>query len=311
MQGADLRQRIRVAALVLAVSVTALDAQQPTFRTAGVVVPVFVTVTDAQQRLVTDLVEADFEVLDNDKLQPLTVFDNRYRPISVVVLLDTSLSMTGNLRLVRDAAEQFVIRLFPQDQAKVGAFHDRLELSANFTSDRDALVSDIKNLHFGNSTRLYDAIELALDELKATGERRVILVLTDGDDFGSSIGSGEILERARNEEVMVYAIGVESDYFDGVQRRRTRPDSGLKRIASETGGGYFVLQKTGELGATFTRVAQELHSQYVLGFTPGSLDNKVHKLTVKVKKPGLTARARRSYLATPKTDKQGKKPGGS
>src|SRR5687767_9793670 len=131
MQGVDLRRRTRVAVLALAASVTALHAQQPTFRSAGVVVPVFVTVTDAQQRLVTDLVEADFEVLDNEKLQPLTVFDNRYRPISVVVLLDTSLSMTGNLRLVRDAAEQFVIRLFPQDQAKVGAFHDRIELSAN------------------------------------------------------------------------------------------------------------------------------------------------------------------------------------
>jgi Ca-activated chloride channel homolog len=311
MRGALRRQRWRVAALTLVASVVALDAQQPTFRSAGVVVPVFVTVTDAEQRLVTDLVEADFEVLDNDKLQALTVFDNRYRPISVVVLLDTSLSMTGNLRLVRDAAEQFVIRLFPQDQAKVGAFHDRIELSATFTSDRDALISDLKGLHFGNSTRLYDAIELAIDELKATQERRVILVLTDGDDFGSSIGSGEILERARNEEVMVYAIGVESEYFDGVQRRRTRPDSGLKKIASETGGGYFVLHKTSELGATFTRVAQELHSQYVLGFTPGSLDNKVHKLAVKVKKPGLTARARRSYLATPKADRQDKKSGGS
>src|SRR5262245_21670884 len=155
----SLHRRTVVTASALTMVSATLAAQQPMFRSTGVVVPVFVTVTDAQQRLVTDLVEADFEVLDNDKPQQLSVFDNKYRPISVIVLLDTSLSMTGNLRLVRDAAEQFVIRLLPEDKAKVGAFHDRIEMSAQFTNDRDSLVSEIKNLHFGNSTRLYDAIE--------------------------------------------------------------------------------------------------------------------------------------------------------
>jgi Ca-activated chloride channel family protein len=291
-------------AIALAVGATiALIAQQPTFRTAGVVVPVFVTVTDSQQRLVTDLVEADFEVLDNDKTQTLSVFDNRYRPISIVVLLDTSLSMTGNLKLLRAAAEQFIIRLFPQDEARIGAFHDRIELSAAFSNDRDALISDLRNLDFGNSTRLYDALDFGLDALQEAKERKVILVLTDGDDYGSRKGSNDILDRARAEEVMVYVIGLESDYFNGAQRVQTRPDRGLKRIAEETGGGYFVLEKSSELGATFTRVAQELHSQYVLGFAPANLDNKIHRLTTKVKRQGMTARARRSYVATPKTSR--------
>jgi Ca-activated chloride channel family protein len=291
-------------AITLAIGATiALVAQQPTFRTAGVVVPVFVTVTDSQQRLVTDLVEADFEVLDNDKTQKLSVFDNRYRPISIVVLLDTSLSMTGNLKLLRAAAEQFIIRLFPQDEARIGAFHDRIELSAAFTNDRDSLISDLRNLDFGNSTRLYDALDFGLDALQEAKERKVILVLTDGDDFGSRKGSNDILDRARAEEVMVYVIGLESDFFNGRERIQTKPDRGLKKIAEETGGGYFVLEKTSELGATFTRVAQELHSQYVLGFTPATLDNKIHKLTTKVKRQGMTARARRSYVATPKTSR--------
>jgi VWFA-related protein len=292
-----------LAASLAAGTTIALVAQQPTFRTGGVVVPVFVTVTDSQQRLVTDLVEADFEVFDNDKLQTLTVFDNRYRPISIVVLLDTSLSMTGNLKLLQAAAEQFIIRLFPQDEAKIGAFHDRIELSAAFTNDRDSLISDLRNLHFGNSTRLYDALYFGLDALQEAKERKVILVLTDGDDFGSKRGSSDILERARTEEVMVYVIGIESDFFNGRERIQTRPDRGLKRIAEETGGGYFVLEKTSELGVTFTRVVQELHSQYVLGFTPANLDNKVHKLATKVKRQGATARARRSYVATSKTSR--------
>jgi VWFA-related protein len=78
---------------------------------------------------------------------------------------------------------------------------------------------------------------------------------------------------------------------------RSRPDGGLRRIADETGGGYFELQKTTDLAPTFTRVAHELHSQYVLGFTPTQLDGKIHKLAVRMKQPGMTARARRSYLA--------------
>jgi len=80
---------------------------------------------------------------------------------------------------------------------------------------------------------------------------------------------------------------------------RSEPDSGLKKIADETGGGYFELKKTADLAPTFTRVAQELHAQYVMGFTPMQLDGKVHKLSVRVKKPGMTARARRSYVAAP------------
>ena len=73
----------------------------------------------------------------------------------------------------------------------------------------------------------------------------------------------------------------------------------MRKLSEETGGGFFMLKKKDELGPTFTRVAQELHSQYVIGFTPQSLDGKIHKLDVKVKKPGMTARARRSYLASP------------
>ena len=86
-------------------------------------------------------------------------------------------------------------------------------------------------------------------------------------------------------------------YFNGQQRVRTKPDSGLRKIADETGGGYFELTKASELAPKFTKVAQELHSQYVIGFTPTMLDNKVHKLAVKMKQPGMTAQARRSYLA--------------
>lgn len=126
--------------------------------------------------------------------------------------------------------------------------------------------------------------------------RRVVLVFTDGEDTGSRSNGGDVLDQARREEVMIYAVGLRSDFFNGSRQVRSKPDSGLKRLAEETGGGYFELEKTSDLAPTFTRVAQELHSQYVLGFTPAVLDGKVHRISVRAK-AGMTVRTRRSYLA--------------
>jgi Ca-activated chloride channel family protein len=291
-------------ALALAASVSiVLAAQQPpaaqgpTFKSGTQIVSLFVTVADATRRLVPGLTQEEFDVFDNEKPQPIVFFQNEIQPITVVVMLDTSGSMTLTLDLLRQAAEQFLIRLLPADKGRVGAFNDKIQFSSRFTSDRDQLVTDVKNLDYGNGTRLWDAVGASLDELKAVEGRRVILVFTDGDDTASRLGQGTIIERARADEVMIYAIGLESNYFNGQHMVRTKPDSGLRRIADETGGGYFELKKSSELASTFTKVAQELHSQYVIGFAPTQLDNRVHKLAVKMKQPGMTARARRSYVA--------------
>jgi Ca-activated chloride channel family protein len=291
-------------ALVLATMTAAaiqlpITAQQAPFRSGTGIVSLFATVVDSEKHLVTDLTKDDFEVFDNDKPQPLAVFDSEVRPITVVVLLDTSLSMTGNLEQLSRAAEQFVLRLLPEDKGRIGAFNDKIEFGGEFTSDRDALISDVKNIDYGNGTRLYDALVQGVDELHNIEGRRVILVFTDGDDQGSRTGMGTAIDRARADEVMVYAIGFQSDYFDGVRMVRTRPDRGLQKLADETGGGYFELKKSADLGPTFSRIALELHSQYVLGFEPAQLDGKVHKLGVRVKKPSMVARARKSYLAAP------------
>jgi Ca-activated chloride channel family protein len=214
-------------------------------------------------------------------------------------MLDTSGSVTASIALIKSAAEQFLIRLLPEDKGRVGAFNDKVQINSRFTNNRDELISAAKDLDYGNGTRLWDAVSLALDELQGKDGRRVILVFTDGDDTGSKARLGGVMDRARAEDVMVYAIGLESIYFNGQQTVRSRPDAGLKKIAEETGGGYFELKKSADLSSTFTRVAQELHSQYVLGFAPAQLDGKVHKLLLRMKQPGMTARARRSYLADP------------
>lgn len=283
---------------IAVLGLTVAAAQEPTFRSGSRVVPSFVTVVDSSNRLVTDLTKDDFEILDNGRPQEITTFDNEVRPFTVVVMLDTSVSMTDRLDDLNNGAEQFLLRLLPHDKGMVGAFNDKVEFASGFTSDRNSLVSSLKRLDFGNQTRLYDGVHASLDELENVEGRKVILLFTDGADFGSKLSSGKALDRARDAEVMIYGIGLETEFFNGQMVVRSKPDSILNRFATETGGGYFDLKKDADLNSSFTRIAHELRSQYLLAFSPAALDGKVHRLEVRVKRPGLKARSRRSYTAT-------------
>jgi Ca-activated chloride channel homolog len=270
---------------------------QPVFRAGVRTVPVYSTVLDANGRLVPDLEQGDFSVLDNGKPADIALFSSEPQPFTAVVMLDTSASMTANLKLLNRAAEQFLLRLLPVDRAQVGAFNDKIQMSGEFTNNRDELIADLNDLYFGNPTRLNDAIGASLDALKGMEGRRVVLVFTDGEDTSSRTKFSTVLARARDEEVMVYSIGLESEYFNGVRVVRSRPSRDLRKISEETGGGYFELSQTADLAPTFSRVATELRSQYLIAFTPTTLDGKVHKLEVRVNRPGMTVRARKSYLA--------------
>lgn len=286
------------AAIAAATLALPLLQQQPTFRSGSKTVAIYATVIDGNNRLVPGLEAGDFEVLDEGKPVQLTLFDNNVQPFTAAIALDTSGSMTANIARVQEAAEQFVIRMLPGDKAAVAYFNDQLFFSPNFTNDRDALSRYIRNeMRFGNATVLWDAIDASLDRLQLIDGRKVVVALTDGDDFGSKTDFDDVRERARENEVMVYSIGFTSDYFDGVKRVRSKPSHNLKKLAQETGGGFFELEKTADLNTTFTRVIQELHSQYAMAFQPDRLDGKVHKLQVRLKKPGMTARARQSYVA--------------
>ena len=292
----------RIAALIattaLALTVTA-TAQKQTIKVSTDNVAVYVTVTDNEKRLVPDLVLQDFEILDNLKPVNITVFENKPVPIATVVMIDTSGSITASLGFVKEGAEQFLLRLLPEDKAQVGEFSDKIKFHpGNFIDDRDRLIYLLKNeLDFGYPTRLWDAVDQSIDRLLPEDGRKVVVVFTDGDDTASKLGVGRVMDHAREKDVMVYAVGLQTEYFNGQQKVRSSPDRSLKKLAEDTGGGYFELKKTADLGATFTRVAQELHSQYVLGFSPETLDGKIHKLEVRVKKTGMNARARKTYVA--------------
>ena len=287
-----------IAILVAATLTVAAGQETPTFKATTQIVSVPATVLDGQGRLVPNLEQDEFTILDNGKPQQITFFQNETQPFTVVVMLDYSASMTSSLDLLRAASEQFLLRMLPQDKGQVGAFSDRIEFSGQFTNDRDDLISALRDLQYGNPTRLWDAVDQSIDMLKPVDGRKVVLVFTDGDDTYSKTGFGAVLDHAKQNEVMVYAIGLQSTYFNGQRMVRSQPDRSLKKIAEETGGGYFELKKTDELAPTFTRVAQELHSLYTIGFSPAALDGKEHKLDLKMKQSGMVARARRSYVAS-------------
>src|SRR5438046_5373618 len=205
---------------LLAAATLTLAAQQegPTFKSTTQVVSVPATVLDAEGRLVPNLDQDQFTILDNGKPQEITFFQNETQPFTVVVMLDYSASMTNSLDLLRAAAEQFLLRMLPQDKGQVGAFRDKIEFSGKFTNDRDDLISALRDLQYGNPTRLWDAVDQSVEMLKPIDGRKVVLVFTDGDDTYSKTGFGTVLGKATENDVMVYAIGLQFTYLKGQRR---------------------------------------------------------------------------------------------
>jgi len=292
------------------------EQQQPLFRGESDVVRVFVTVTDGDGRLITTLTQGDFEVRDEGRTQPIVLFDNTPQPVRLVVMLDLSGSMQGNLPLLRGAAEQLVARLDTEDLARVGVFGHDIAVSPAFTRDPDELLQALPEAIAADApTPLWRALDEAMNAFAEGGEGRpVILVLSDGKDsglpsFGRGVASqGQVIDRARDEDVMIYAIGMRSrgprPMQPGVGPAGLRaliladmPDSGLARVAEDTGGGYAEIRFGQDLGAAFARVADELHSQYLIGFAPPKRDGKVHDIDVRVSQRGLKPRARKDYVA--------------
>ncbi len=294
----------------------ATGRQQPVFRGAGDAVRVFATVTDRDGQLVTTLTRDDFEVRDEGKRQPITLFDNAPQRIRLIVMLDVSGSMEGNLPLLRAAAEQLFARLRPDDVARVGTFGHEVIISPSFIRDPADLRAALPRMIATDApTPLWRAIDEALDAFGAAqDERPVILVLSDGKDSGPTrfgqhfFSPAEIIDRARDDDVMVYGIGMRSrgarprqlGFGPGGLRAMLMadlPDPGLALVARETGGGYTEIRFGQDLAAAFAQVADELHSQYLLGFAPPKRDGKVHDISVRVAQRGLKVRARRSYVA--------------
>lgn len=290
--------------------------QQPIFRNRGDIVRVYATVTDHDGRLVPSLTRDAFEVRDDGKPQTITVFDNAPQPIRLIVMLDVSGSMEGNLPLLRASVTQLAGRLRPDDVARIGAFGQDVTISETFTHDANAILAALPTRIAPDApTPLWRALDKAIGEFGGTDDPRpVVLVLSDGKDTsslgfgGKPVSQAEVIDRARRENVMIYAVGMRSRGqrapMGGIGRGALEamvmadlPDPGLARVAEETGGGYTEVKFGQDLAAAFAAVVDEIHSQYLLGYVPPRRDGKKHDIDVRSTQRGLKPRARKSYVA--------------
>ena len=279
------------------------QAGQP-FRAGVELVSLNVTVTGAPGHFVTDLAKDELEVYEDGVKQDLTFFNNTQLPIALSFLMDTSASMEDRLETAQEAAIGFASRLRPEDLAELIDFDSRVEILQPFTSDVSALEKAIRQTRAGGSTSLHNAIYISLKELKkvtakAPGEirRQAIVVLSDGEDTSSLVGFDEVLDLTKRSETAIYTIGLRTRL--GQQRGFKEADYVLRTLAQETGGRAYFPDKIEDLAGVYGQIAEELSSQYTLGYTSKNSrrDGQWRRIVVRTTRPNLAARTKQGYYA--------------
>jgi Ca-activated chloride channel family protein len=294
--------RTLVAAVALAA--TAAAQQLPSFRADVDLVSLSVTVTDASGPYVTDLTPDQLIIFEDGVRQDIAYFNGKSVPIALALLLDTSASMEDKMPTAKEAAVGFARRLRPQDLGQLIGFADRVEVLQPFTSDQAALERAIRKTVANGSTPLYNALYIALKDLKkirATTEqdirRQAIVVFTDGADTSSLMDFDELLDLAKRSETAIYAIALRSP-SEIASRTYADTDFSLRQLAQQTGGRSFFPTRIEDLAGVYRQIADELANQYVVGFVSKNAkrDGAWRKLTVRVDREGTTARTRLGYF---------------
>jgi Ca-activated chloride channel family protein len=294
-----------VARAVSAAVLAAAAAQQlPSFRAGIDVVSLSVTVTDGAGRYVTGLAPEQFGVYEDGVRQDVSYFDRTNVPITLALLLDTSSSMEGKMETAREAAVGFARRLRPRDFGQLIGFATRVEVLQPLTGDSAALERVVRKTTAGGGTALYDALYIALKELKkarAAAEedirRQAIVVFTDGEDTSSLMAFDDLLDLARRSETAIYTIALRSP-FEIAAKTYANTDYSLRQLSQQTGGRSFFPAAIADLAGVYGQIADELASQYVVGFVSKNTkrDGAWRQLSVRVDSPGATARTRAGYF---------------
>ncbi|HEY7191685.1 MAG TPA: VWA domain-containing protein [Vicinamibacterales bacterium] len=280
------------------------DRQRPSFRAGIDIVSLNVTVTDSASHYVTDLAEADFSVFEDGIKQNVTFFSRRQQPIALSLLLDSSASMEQHIGTLQVAATNFVQRLKPNDIAQVIDFDSRVEIRQAFTSNKTDLQAAIEQTSAGGSTSLHNAIYIALKELrkvKAVNEedvrRQALIVFSDGEDTSSLVSSEEVLDLAKRSETAIYTIALRG--ADSQAKGFREAEFVMRTLAQETGGRSFFPAKIEDLTGVYAQIADELASQYTIGYTSGNQrrDGAWRRVVVQVSRPNITPRTKKGYYA--------------
>jgi Ca-activated chloride channel family protein len=301
--------------LVTALALTALGGvaiaqqdrpqpQTPAFRAGIDIVSLNVTVTDGVNHYVTDLEESDFQIFEDSVKQEITFFSRRQQPIALSLLLDSSASMEDKLPTLQTAASNFVRRLRPNDIAQVIDFDSRVDVRQMFTGNQTDLITAIDRIASGGSTSLHNAIYIALKELRKVRavteqdiRRQALVVFSDGEDTSSLVSFDEVLDLAKRSETSIYAIALRGP---DVQTKGFREaEFVMKTLALETGGRSFFPAKIEDLNGVYSQIADELASQYTIGYTSKNprRDGAWRRIDARVTRPNATARTKRGYYA--------------
>jgi Ca-activated chloride channel family protein len=301
--------------LVMAASLFAQEPapagpQPPTFRSGTNLVALNVTVLDKAARYVTGLRPDDFAVFEDGVQQNVRFFESTGIPIDLIVLLDTSSSMTDKIDVVHDAASAFLKTLRDGDRGAVVAFNDSVSVLQPLTSDRALLEKAVLSTRAHGATALNNALYIALKQFgqaaRQTGDvrRQAIAVLSDGDDTASLVSFDDVMALARRTGVNIYTVGLQSRYTvqrtEGNHRYFSEADYSMRTLARETGAQSFFPLQTGELKNVYASIAAELANQYSIGYVPSNprADGRFRRVVVQIaSRPELRPRTRLGYTA--------------
>jgi Ca-activated chloride channel homolog len=279
--------------------------EEATFRTDTRLVVLHTTVVDKSGHLVTDLPKTAFTVLENRVAQPIRTFKREDLPVSLGLVIDNSGSMKDKRAKVEAAALALVKGSNPQDETFVVNFNDEAYLDnpgrKDFTSDVRELEQALKRIDSRGGTAMRDALKMSLQHVKGKGkkDKKVLVVITDGNDIASTTTLEELVKTAQQSGVVIYAIGLLSEEDRGDARKA---EHALKEITKATGGETFLPKDLTEVDRIAQMVARDIRSQYTITYSPikSAMDGTFRAIKVNVKAPGNpSARTRTGYYATP------------
>ena len=289
---------------VIAAQQEGAQPQSPAFRAGIDIVSLNVTVTDGVNHYVTDLDEPDFQIFEDGVRQEVSFFSRRQQPIALSLLLDSSASMEDKLPTLQTAAGNFVRRLRPNDIAQVIDFDSRVDVRQVFTGNQADLLTAIDRTAAGGSTSLHNAIYIALKELRKVRavteqdiRRQALVVFSDGEDTSSLVSFDEVLDLAKRSETSIYAIALRGPDLQTKGFREA--EFVMKTLALETGGRSFFPTKIDDLNNVYSQIADELASQYTIGYTSKNPrhDGAWRRIDVRVSRQNVAARTKRGYYA--------------
>jgi len=291
-------------AVCLPPAVPAARAQQPSgavFRAETRLVVLHASVVDKKGKLITNLPRKAFTVYENDVKQEIKIFRREDVPVSMGLIIDNSGSMRDKRQQVESAALALVEASNPEDEVFIVNFNDEAYLDVDFTSDIKKMEEGLTRIDSRGGTAMRDALSMSIDHLveNAKKDKKVLLVITDGNDNTSAVTLEKLVHKAQQAEVLIYAIGL----LNQEQRReRKRAKRALDAITKASGGLAYYPDDVSEVHDIALRVAHEIRNQYVIAYSPTNpaLDGSYRRIRVEVKAKGNPkVRTRSGYYASP------------